>query len=60
MPYALGVAIFGGSAEYVALAFKGAGIESGFFWYVTGMSGIALTAALALPDTKANSRIETD
>ena len=60
MPYALGVAIFGGSAEYAALAFKDAGVESGFFWYVTGMAGIALTAALALPDTKANSRIETD
>jgi MHS family alpha-ketoglutarate permease-like MFS transporter len=60
MPYALGVAIFGGSAEYVALAFKGAGIESGFFWYVTAMAGVALVAALALPDTRANSRIETD
>jgi MHS family alpha-ketoglutarate permease-like MFS transporter len=60
MPYALGVAIFGGSAEYVALAFKGAGIESGFFWYVTFMAGIALVAALSLPDTRANSRIETD
>ncbi len=60
MPYAMGVAIFGGSAEYVALAFKGAGLESGFFWYVTGMAGIALVAALALPDTRRHSRIETD
>lgn len=60
LPYALGVAIFGGSAEYVALAFKGAGNEAGFFWYVTFMSGVALVAALALPDTRANSRIETD
>ncbi|MEN9932624.1 MAG: hypothetical protein RIS17_1197 [Pseudomonadota bacterium] len=60
MPYALGVAIFGGSAEYVALAFKGAGMEAGFFWYVTGMAGIALVAALALPDTRRHSRIETD
>jgi MHS family alpha-ketoglutarate permease-like MFS transporter len=59
MPYALGVAIFGGSAEYVALAFKGAGAESGFFWYVTGMAGVALLAALAMPDTKRHSRIET-
>lgn len=60
MPYALGVAVFGGSAEYVALAFKDAGVERGFFWYVTVMAGVALVAALALPDTRANSRIETD
>ena len=60
MPYALGVAIFGGSAEYVALAFKGAGVESGFFWYVTGMAAVALLAALAMPETRRHSRIETD
>jgi len=60
MPYALGVAIFGGSAEYVALAFKGAGVESGFFWYVTFMAGVALLAALAMPETRRHSRIESD
>lgn len=59
MPYALGVAIFGGSAEYAALAFKGAGVETGFFWYVTFMAGVALLAALAMPETKRHSRIET-
>ncbi len=60
MPYALGVAIFGGSAEYVALAFKNAGIERGFFWYVSIMAAISLTAALILPDPRRHSRIETD
>jgi MHS family alpha-ketoglutarate permease-like MFS transporter len=60
MPYALGVAIFGGSAEYVALAFKNAGFERGFFWYVTVMALVALTAAYVLPDPKRHSRIETD
>ena len=60
MPYAVGVAIFGGSAEYVALAFKDAGAERGFFWYVSIMAAIALTAALILPDPKRHSRIETD
>ncbi len=59
LPYGIGVAVFGGSAEYVALAFKSAGHEAGFFWYVAGMCGIALVAAIRLPDTKANSRIET-
>ncbi len=58
LPYAIGVAVFGGSAEYVALAFKGAGAESGFFWYVSAMSAVALIAAISLPDTKANSKIE--
>ncbi len=60
LPYGIGVAVFGGSAEYVALAFKTAGHESGFFWYVASMCGVALIAAISLPDTKANSKIETD
>ncbi len=60
LPYGIGVAVFGGSAEYVALAFKSSGHESGFFWYVALMCGVALVAAISLPDTKANSRIETD
>lgn len=58
LPYALGVAVFGGSAEYVALAFKAAGMEAGFAWYVAAMCGIALVAAWSLPDTKVHSRIE--
>ncbi len=58
LPYALGVAIFGGTAEYVALAFKDAGHEAGFFWYAAVMCGVALGAALSLPDTKRGSLIE--
>lgn len=60
LPYAFGVALFGGSAEYVALAFKSAGMEQGFFWYVAAMCGVALVAAISLPDTKRHSRIETN
>ncbi len=59
LPYGIGVAVFGGSAEYVALAFKNAGMESGFFWYVAVLCAFALAAAVALPDTKVNSLIET-
>jgi MFS transporter, MHS family, alpha-ketoglutarate permease len=58
LPYGIGVAVFGGSAEYVALAFKSAGNEAGFFWYVAGMCGVALVAALSLPDTRLHSKIE--
>lgn len=58
LPYGVAVALFGGSAEYVALAFKSAGNEAGFFWYVSIMCAIALIAALALPDTRDHSLIE--
>jgi MFS family permease len=35
LSYALGNAIFGGSAEFVALKFKSLGMESSFYSYVT-------------------------
>jgi len=52
LSYALANAAFGGSAEYVALWFKSIGIESTFFWYVTLMCGIALVAAVLMPDAR--------
>ncbi|PXA95683.1 alpha-ketoglutarate permease, partial [Nostoc sp. 3335mG] len=39
LPYALANTLFGGTAEYVALSFKDAGWERGFYWYVTAMIG---------------------
>ena len=42
LPYALTVAIFGGTAEIIALALKKAGHESLFFWYVAGCVLISL------------------
>jgi MFS transporter, MHS family, alpha-ketoglutarate permease len=41
LSYALGNAIFGGSAEYVALWLKSIGNESVFYWYVTALCAIA-------------------
>ena len=52
LPYAIGQAIFGGTAESLALAFKHAGIESGFFWYVAGCMGVALVTTWSLPETR--------
>ena len=52
LSYALANAIFGGTAEYVALWFKQAGHESTFYWYVVGMAVIALIATLFMPDTR--------
>jgi len=46
LAYAIANAIFGGSAEYVALGLKSVGHESMFFWYVTAMMVIALLMSL--------------
>lgn len=59
-PYAIGNALFGGTAEYVALWFKGEGRESGFYWYVTAMLAATVIAFLMLPETKRTSRIVED
>ena len=50
LSYAIGNAIFGGSAEYVALSFKNAGVESYFGWYVTIMLVVALVSVILMPD----------
>lgn len=60
LPYALTVALFGGTAEYVALWFKSIGYESGFYWYVTGCIACSLATYLWMPDTRANSLIDRD
>ena len=60
LPYALTVALFGGTAEYVALWFKQAGLESGFYWYVTACIACSLLVYLGMPDTRRTSRIDAD
>ena len=47
--YAVGNALFGGSAPSVALLFKDAGIENTFFVYVIIMLIICFFCSLALP-----------
>lgn len=59
-PYAVGNTLFGGTAEYVALWFKQAGLESGFYWYLSAVIGMALIGFLMLPETKTHSRIIED
>jgi MHS family dicarboxylic acid transporter PcaT-like MFS transporter len=51
LAYAVANAIFGGSAEYVALGLKSLGHESAFYWYVTTMMVIAFFVSLRLPRT---------
>ena len=58
LPYAVSVSLFGGTAEYVALALKDAGHAGWFFVYVAGMCGVSLVAVLLLPETKRASLID--
>jgi MHS family alpha-ketoglutarate permease-like MFS transporter len=60
LPYALTVAIFGGSAEYVALSLKSAGHESWYYWLVTACIFISLLVYLTMKDTKQTSLIEKE
>ena len=48
LSYAVANALFGGSAEYVALSLKSQGIETAFFWYVTVMAALAFLVSLKL------------
>ncbi len=58
LPYALANAIFGGTAEYVALWFKSRGVEAGFYLYVTAIIGVSLLVSLRLPETGRRGLIE--
>jgi MHS family alpha-ketoglutarate permease-like MFS transporter len=60
LPYAIGNSLFGGTAEYVALWFKQAGVEAAFYWYLTAIIGMAAVAFVLLPETKRTSLIEED
>lgn len=60
LPYALANSIFGGSAEYAALWFKKAGMESGFYLYVSLVMAVALVVAIRLRDTNRESLIAED
>jgi metabolite-proton symporter len=48
LSYAIANALFGGSAESVALWLKGMGHESWFYWYVTVMCAISFMTALTM------------
>jgi MHS family alpha-ketoglutarate permease-like MFS transporter len=58
LPYALTVAIFGGTAEYVALWFKQAGMEKVFFYYVAGCVLISLLVYGFMRETSKDSVLD--
>ncbi|MFF6790131.1 MFS transporter [Streptomyces filamentosus] len=52
LPYAIANALFGGTAEYVALWFKDSGAESGYYWYVAGCAAVSLVVYLTMRETR--------
>lgn len=60
LPYALGNALFGGTAEWVALRFKESKLESGFFVYLSLVFAVAFVVAARMRDTQKQSRILED
>ncbi len=57
LPYALTTAIFGGTAEFIALWFKKAGHEGYFYWYVTVCIFISLVVYIVMKDSSKHSKI---
>jgi MHS family alpha-ketoglutarate permease-like MFS transporter len=60
LPYALANTLFGGTAEFVALWFKQAGVEQAFYIYVSVMIGISLIIYVRMRDTAKHSQIIED
>ncbi|MET8998378.1 MFS transporter [Amycolatopsis sp. Hca4] len=58
LPYALTVAIFGGTAELIAQALKSAGHEPVFFWYVAGCVLVSLIVYGTMRETSKTSELE--
>ncbi len=60
LPYAIGVAAIGGTAEVVALSLKQEGHEEWFYWYTTFFMVIVVITALLMRDTKKYTRVLED
>ncbi|TAL32610.1 MAG: MFS transporter [Phenylobacterium sp.] len=60
LPYGLAAAAFGGTAEPIALAFKQAGAEMGFFVYVSALMALSFVVVFFLPDNRKHSLILED
>jgi MHS family alpha-ketoglutarate permease-like MFS transporter len=58
LPYALTVAVFGGTAEWIALWLKQAGYETYFYWYVSACIAVSLIVYATMRDTRDHSAIE--
>ncbi|MBG9943655.1 MFS transporter [Brevibacillus formosus] len=59
-PYGVTVAIFGGTAEFIALWFKSIGNESLFYYYVAACIAISLIVYWRMGESSKNSQIEAE
>ncbi|MCY7422207.1 MAG: MFS transporter [Chitinophagaceae bacterium] len=59
-PYAITVAIFGGTAEYLALWLKNIGHEAWYYWYITACIFLSLIVYIFSRDSKSNSYIDRE
>ncbi len=60
LPFAIANAVFGGTAEAVALWFKTQGNESGFYLYVSALIGVSLAVYWFMRETRDHSLILED
>ena len=60
LPFAIANAIFGGSAEYVALFLKDIGHERWFYIYISALAACSLIAYIRMRETKTASQILED
>ncbi|PFI60520.1 MFS transporter [Bacillus cereus] len=60
LPYALTVAIFGGTAEFIALWLKSIGMESLFYFYVAGCIAISFITYWRMDESAKTSQIEAE
>jgi len=58
VPYAITVAVFGGTANSVALYFKDMGHEDYFYYYLAGIIALSLLVYATMRDTKKHSLID--
>jgi len=58
LPYALTVAVFGGTADYVAFWFKSIGHQSWFPWYVTACILVSLPVYIFMRETRFSSHFK--
>lgn len=60
LPYAVANAIFGGSAEFLALALRQGGRESFFYFYLAAAMIAGLIVALLLPETRKRDLVQDE
>ena len=60
LPYSITVALFGGSSELIALAFKENQVEHYFYYYVTACIFLSLLVYFFMPDTKETSTFDQE